>query len=874
MPDQDPYAATAIKPATKKTHTAAPASDPYAATATQASMPAAPSQDFTSNPSGEGLYDMQGPHGPAKVPFSKVQSAQQQGYSLPPATGARYRDDMAATKPSWFQRVTEPSEPAVNPNTTPTDSSWEANRDAAWNAAVNAMRIGGTGASNILKRGARTAVGGAALPFHAIGLMADAFSSDPEVQGRAEAGALALHPGAQVADRIKEAQQDWQKSPALAGENVAGDVLGMWALERASGGVKAAGGKLAHAPEALARAVTDTGEGPVRRLVKETQAANEKIDAVNQDRTEAHRIKQAAADQDYRGDLLRLRQKYEQDVRNANEKARTGTATDRAQVQAKNLAAKQQYDQAVRDRVTKFTADRAKAEQTNAAAQRAHLQKIGQTAQHNRAVTTAEQAKSAQAAQTQVGGSQLIYGLRQLDKALRAKANDLYGAIREKMADASLPSDTLADTVRAAQEKWIRGSPAKVAEFNAMLSAGEPGPELTLANQTAQNMGYKDFRVAITNPLTRSTLSRVLPPDVWQAAIGQGTKPVSWNDLQGFYEETGAKIADGPQPGKADIYKALQQVHEEIGNQMGQLAETRGMDKQFDAARKFYREYMQTFHEPTGPSASGSPVAQALQAKDPEVAAAKFAGKSGDRGIANLRRYSDSLANLAQQVRQNAQSNITVPARKPVDSIPPPEVKPVPTGAALPLPPVLEQAPAPRAAALPLPPVVPDAPTIPLELRPRETISAPDLVAARRAAAEARAGKAQTRGTWVATWPIFQAMRALWGGHIPSIPTMVLESAGTYATTRAATTMMRYPPMLRFLTEARPEDVSLIPPDLRGELPGLVTLARRQGIRVAPALVAATAGMAGQQRQQGQAPLITPADAIQAMQPTPAGGQQ
>jgi hypothetical protein len=87
-------------------------------------------------------------------------------------------------------------------------------------------------------------------------------------------------------------------------------------------------------------------------------------------------------------------------------------------------------------------------------------------------------------------------------------------------------------------------------------------------------------------------------------------------------------------------------------------------------------------------------------------------------------------------------------------------------------------------------------------------------------------------------------MRALWGGHIPSIPAMMLESAGTFATTRAATTMMRYPPMIRFLTEARPADLALIPPDLRGDLPGLVNLARQQGVKISPALLAATAGAA------------------------------
>jgi hypothetical protein len=163
-------------------------------------------------------------------------------------------------------------------------------------------------------------------------------------------------------------------------------------------------------------------------------------------------------------------------------------------------------------------------------------------------------------------------------------------------------------------------------------------------------------------------------------------------------------------------------------------------------------------------------------------------------------------------------------------------------------------------------------PVIPLELKPRQTISSPDIAAARRAAAETRANKVWNRGQWAATWPIFQAARALWGGHIPSIPMMGLESAGMLATVKATTGLLRYPPMIRFLEQARPEDIPLIPPELRGDLPGLVSIAQRQGVRVSPALAAAaaTTGTAGQQPAQPSSLPISPAQAIQAMQPAPA----
>ena len=185
----------------------------------------------------------------AKIPFNNFQAALEQGYTPAPGVAARYRDDAAASVPSWFQRATEPTLP--NPNTKPVDSTWGANRDAAWNAAANAMGVGG----NVAKRAARTLVGGVKFPFQAARLMADSFSQDPATQDRVEREALAMHPGAQIADRAQEFGKDWQTSPALAGENLTGDALGMYLTGKlAEGAIKAPGAAL------------DAAQGTIRRL--------------------------------------------------------------------------------------------------------------------------------------------------------------------------------------------------------------------------------------------------------------------------------------------------------------------------------------------------------------------------------------------------------------------------------------------------------------------------------------------------------------------------------------------------------------------------------------------------------------------------------
>src|ERR1700688_944100 len=108
MADQDPYAATAIKPGKKAAKIAAPAGDPYAATAVQtAALPPAP--DLTTNTidpatgTGYGLYRMgsydfnagQVSKPEIQVPYNRVQDALVAGYKLHPDEAPRYQQDTA-----------------------------------------------------------------------------------------------------------------------------------------------------------------------------------------------------------------------------------------------------------------------------------------------------------------------------------------------------------------------------------------------------------------------------------------------------------------------------------------------------------------------------------------------------------------------------------------------------------------------------------------------------------------------------------------------------------------------------------------------------------------------------------------------------------
>ena len=231
------------------------------------------------------------------------------------------------------------------------------------------------------------------------------------------------------------------------------------------------------------------------------------IDVANEDKkaTAQQKWKEAQdkADYDHKAELLRLKQKYEQDARDASEKARTGTAQDRAQYQAKQLAAKQAYEQSVRNQTQKYQTERDAALKANAEAQRDYNRKIGETAQQNREATAAERAKADRDARLQVGGSQLIYGLRQLDKALRARANGLYGAVREKMAGSSLPSDTLADGVqRLPRPKGYAGRPRRW--LNSMRCSRQAPPVLSLLLPTRLRRTWATRILRRLSPIQRS----------------------------------------------------------------------------------------------------------------------------------------------------------------------------------------------------------------------------------------------------------------------------------------------------------------------------------------------------------------------------------
>lgn len=480
---------------TTRTPTASPAAqrpnaDPYADMAVPLSpssvSPAAP--DLTTNTinpatgTGYGLYAMSGPDGTRQIPFNKVPEAQRQGYTMGYATQSKYHDDFQATQPSWFQRVTEPSVPQLSPDTTPTSSTWAANRDAAWNAGMNALKLGGTAAGNILKRAARTAAGAVEFPVEIAGLLKRLSSPNLAVSEQAETELLNMHPATAAYNRVREAVRDWRKSPSLAMENALGDALGMaLASEATEGSAK----------------VIDTAKVTAEELPENVRASMKRMAGI--DTLDVEKEAQKVADENKK--LVDKSKARAQEIR----------------IQEASEAAKQQKirQDAIDAAEQKRAENQRKADETTDAAQKVYFQKH---AEHQQAVAQVEQENARLEAEYHkaVADYKILQdslntsdrtgksALKALDKSLHAKAHALYTELDEQLADKEVDNvdmTNLADHI-ATQIDPAVGMPPIFKKFNDYIGKG------------AQVLKYSDlesFRSLLAKDMRRGNLGRAYP---------------------------------------------------------------------------------------------------------------------------------------------------------------------------------------------------------------------------------------------------------------------------------------------------------------------------------------------------------------------------
>lgn len=199
-----------------------------------------------------------------------------------------------------------------------------------------------------------------------------------------------------------------------------------------------------------------------------------------------------------------------------------------------------------------------------------------------------------------------------VEESVHNAANKKFDAVREKIGNPETDPKPLIESVKNVETNILQGIPENIKEFRSILGHGEEAPE---------GLGKAFEEVTGEKPL--------------------GAEPMTWDKLQSLKSRIDARLRKGGGL-NGDLKRGLYSVQNTIVDTMGDLAKGKGADALWNDARNTWRQYKEDFHEPTGPSGSGSPVAASLDAKDPKNIRQPFVAKqatTGNRGIDILRKY-------------------------------------------------------------------------------------------------------------------------------------------------------------------------------------------------------------------------------------------
>lgn len=271
----------------------------------------------------------------------------------------------------------------------------------------------------------------------------------------------------------------------------------------------------------------------------------------------------------------------------------------------------------------------------------------------NEASQQTETRRGQLAQQLKDGSQKLGEGINDLEKKVReTEVNPRYEAVRRATAnDPGIPLAELAKEATHAEQNILKGSRENIKQFRELIRGA---PE-------AQGVETSAGFTKPGEPLYEQLAS--------EGAIDQGGN-LPFDQLQGYYSELGSKLASGKLPG--DMYQALKYVQGKIGESMQKIADRNGAGPQLGEAQKYYRDFMNTFHEkPSAVAATRERVGKL----DPEFYSEPFvSGKAGQTGITKLRNYSPDLADLADSLRKSDGEFSSLPKTKTVEA----KMKPAP----------------------------------------------------------------------------------------------------------------------------------------------------------------------------------------------------
>jgi hypothetical protein len=187
------------------------------------------------------------------------------------------------------------------------------------------------------------------------------------------------------------------------------------------------------------------------------------------------------------------------------------------------------------------------------------------------------------------------------------KLDVAYDKIREATKGLTAPREVLANFVSKG-EKMITGSSENIKIFLDILAK------------------------ASEDAATAESLREEGSPGLSEGE--SATAPADFSQLKGYYSEIGDKLSGGNLP--ADVYRALRSVQSDIGGLMQKMADKRGVGQLHKTTQAQYRDFMQSFRESAGPNHSGSPLAQVLDAADPDYAIKPLTEEATAQRVRNM----------------------------------------------------------------------------------------------------------------------------------------------------------------------------------------------------------------------------------------------
>jgi hypothetical protein len=549
-----------------------------------------------------------------KVIDPKGQTGYMPQSKLSDAKAAGYKE---VTQPGLIKRFQNAADTFAN--TTPfTDTSGKPLNGTGYDTGVGGQfeRFGQgvvQGSESVLVHPVNTAHSTIQLPLdmlHATGWSLTGKLPDEEMQA--------------ARDRLK-AQWDYAKeNPAqtlgqFAGADVVGEATGKVTREVVGKAAETVG-----ATKDAVKGVVDTATG----ATKDVRQAG--VDTIKQ---------QTAVDQG----RLTDQQTFEKKMDLAQRAAQKADIDAQADWQQKTDAEKLAHANKVGEIQAENEAAEKAATETNDANQAEAQRKYQENVQASQDTESERGQLARQEIQARLG---LWRRMQQVAKDARANVNAQYGEVRSGIKDALTsnppkvvqpPWQTLLDTTEQAKES-LQGSQQKIPIFESILKRANEQGDLESQRRAvmdARNIpgeSYDDLK-----PEHKALVDEAVQMNAERRATGEelpnpeenGTPTASWDHLSGYSSELGKELRLNPQM-DGDIKQAIIRVKSHIDAMRQEMANRAGMGAKLQSANKNWYTYKDVFHENTGPSGSGSPVAKGLKAEDATNATEPFLSKDAE----------------------------------------------------------------------------------------------------------------------------------------------------------------------------------------------------------------------------------------------------